>query len=454
MLAILKKNFAGLFAVGLAVGMSATLVVPAAQAADMDYERLSGPTGVETSLEVAKHTWGTNWPVVYVASNRNPVDALPAATIGDGPIVLTDGKNLYLGGVKPGHIVILGGKGAVPDTIEQQARKISGAENVERLAGVDRNGTARMIAERWLTVNGPTNRMYLSHNAGSGSPDAVAGSVLRDGPILTYTNADSIEDVKAFVTMRMPLDQPGGAKLVALGGPGAVPDAVLKTVANGADTSRFAGANRYLTAYEIAKYAAADPARNVAYVASGTGLKDAMVAGASRDGFILLTPANGAGTFQQAQELGATKMVFIGGEGVLPPTTLAQAAGIVPIENATTNTSITGTVRILNTEELLQLETRTVDSLTLEAVGNNTYAVLVLDSAETFQIPYAAGEMTDSREASLIGLGDSTAPGTLDQWLPLENQRVTVIFPPKTMFWPTDVSLPLAGPHSFNAYPS
>ncbi|MDY6077190.1 cell wall-binding repeat-containing protein [Mobiluncus sp.] len=165
----------------LTLAMMTLVAVSESQAEGLNYERLAGPSGVETSLVVAKHTWGTNWPVVYVAANRNPVDALPAATIGDGPVVLTDGKQLNLGGVKPGHIVILGG-------------------------------------------------------------------------------------------------------------PGAVPDAVLQTVANGAATQRFAGANRYLTAFEIAKFAATDPARTVTYVASGTALKDAMVAGASKDGFILLTP--------------------------------------------------------------------------------------------------------------------------------------------------------------------
>ncbi|WP_249288207.1 cell wall-binding repeat-containing protein, partial [Mobiluncus curtisii] len=147
-------------------GLAGVSVAPA-QAADLPFERLAGPSGVETSLAVAKHTWGTDWKVVYVASNRNPVDALPAATIGDGPVVLTDGKGLNLGGVKPGKIIILGGVGAVPQAIEDQA-KASGAE-VVRLAGADRNATAVSIAKQWVKVNGTPKNVYVTKNTGSGS---------------------------------------------------------------------------------------------------------------------------------------------------------------------------------------------------------------------------------------------------------------------------------------------
>ncbi|NMW44564.1 cell wall-binding repeat-containing protein, partial [Mobiluncus curtisii] len=73
-----KKCLVGLVAAGSMLGLAGVSVAPA-QAADLPFERLAGPSGVETSLAVAKHTWGTDWKVVYVASNRNPVDALPAA---------------------------------------------------------------------------------------------------------------------------------------------------------------------------------------------------------------------------------------------------------------------------------------------------------------------------------------------------------------------------------------
>ncbi|WP_307741431.1 cell wall-binding repeat-containing protein [uncultured Mobiluncus sp.] len=452
--------------VALTLAMMTLVAVSESQAEGLNYERLAGPSGVETSLAVAKHTWGTNWPVVYVAANRNPVDALPAATIGDGPVVLTDGKQLNLGGVKPGHIVILGGPGAVPESIAQQARQTCGAENVERLAGSDRNATARAIADRWFSVNGPTNRMYLTKNAGSGSPDAVAGSVLRDAPIITYTNEASISAAQQFVAMRMPADQPAGAELVALGGSGAVPDAVLQTVANGAATQRFAGANRYLTAFEIAKFAATDPARKVAYVASGTALKDAMVAGASKDGFILLTPPGGAGTFQQIVSMGANNIVFIGGEGVLPQSTVAMAAGIGLGADGPGNPhyitnnvgfQLEGLIRILSAEELIQMENlKNVPELS-EVFAGTEYAVLILDEPAVFDISYASdtgpGAPTVPRETDIVLLADTSDPkAVMESWRGYDGVRASVTFKPYSLFWPGDVSLPTTGAHSTGAY--
>ncbi|WP_367178273.1 cell wall-binding repeat-containing protein [uncultured Mobiluncus sp.] len=304
------------------LGLAGVSVVPAV-AGELAHERLAGPSGVETSLAVAKHTWGSAWPVVYVASNRNPVDALPAATIGDGPVVLTDGKSLNLGGVKPGKIVLLGGVGAVPQAIEDQA-KASGVE-VVRLAGADRNATAGAIAKQWVKVNGTPKNVYVTKNVGSGSPDAVAASVLRDGPILTFTNDASAAALPGVVSeLKAP-------KVTALGGTAVVPDSVLNMAAGGKATARLAGANRYETAFTIAKYAKAQKSGSVVYLASGTALKDAMVAGAAKDGVILLSPANGEGVKAKADALGASKLMIIGGTGVMPDVTVqAATTGVIP----------------------------------------------------------------------------------------------------------------------------
>lgn len=317
-----KRWLVGLVAAGSMFGLAGVSVVPAV-AGELAHERLAGPSGVETSLAVAKHTWGTTWPVVYVASNRNPVDALPAATIGDGPVVLTDGKSLNLGGVKPGKIVLLGGVGAVPQAIEDQA-KASGVE-VVRLAGADRNATAVAIAKQWVKVNGTPKNVYITKNVGSGSPDAVAASVLRDGPILTFTS-----DASAAVLPGVVSELKAG-KVTALGGGAVAPDSILNTAAGGKQVARLAGANRYETAFTIAKYAKAQKSGSVVYLASGTALKDAMVAGAAKDGVILLSPANGEGVKAKADALGASKLMIIGGTGVMPDATVqAATTGVVP----------------------------------------------------------------------------------------------------------------------------
>ncbi|QQT13344.1 cell wall-binding repeat-containing protein [Mobiluncus curtisii] len=317
-----KRCLVGLVAAGSMFGLAGVSSVPAV-AGELAHERLAGSSGVETSLAVAKHTWGADWKVVYVASNRNPVDALPAATIGDGPVVLTDGKGLNLGGVKPGKIVLLGGVGAVPQAIEDQA-KATGAE-VVRLAGADRNATAVAIAKRWVKVNGTPKNVYVTKNTGSGSPDAVAASVLRDGPILTFTSDASAAALPGVVSeLKAP-------KVTALGGGAVVPDTILNTAAGGKATARLAGVNRYETAFTIAKYGKAQKSGSVVYLASGTALKDAMVAGAAKDGVILLSPANGEGVKAKADALGASKLMIIGGTGVMPDATVqAAVTGIIP----------------------------------------------------------------------------------------------------------------------------
>lgn len=211
----------------------------------------------------------------------------------------------------------------MPQAIEDQA-KASGAE-VVRLAGADRNATAVAIAKQWVKVNGTPKNVYITKNVGSGSPDAVAASVLRDGPILTFTSEASAAALPGVVS------ELKAGKVTALGGTAVVPDSVLNTAAGGKQVARLAGANRYETAFTIAKYAKAQKSGSVVYLASGTALKDAMVAGAAKDGVILLSPANGMDVKTKADALGASKLIIIGGTGVMPDTTVqAAATGIIP----------------------------------------------------------------------------------------------------------------------------
>lgn len=280
-------------------------------------ERLAGPSGVETSVNVAKHAWGDKWPVVYVASNHNPVDALAAGTLGDGPVVLTDGVSLNLGGVKPEQIVILGGSKAVPANIEAQAASLVGATNVTRLQGGDRNATAEAVANRWQTINGLPKVVYVTRNAGMGSPDAVAGSVLRDGPILTFTNDASIAAAGKKIKEFAP------EKVIVLGGEAVATPPVVAQLVGKTSWQRWSGSDRYQTAAIVAKNALAQKAGRVAYIAAGTALKDAMVAGAVNDGVILLTPNTGAGVRQQRESLKLESVIGVGGIRVLPEAVLA-----------------------------------------------------------------------------------------------------------------------------------
>lgn len=444
-----KTALASVAALGM-IGLGGLMVGSQAYAEGIPYERLAGSTGVETSLAVARYTWGTEWPVVYVASNRNPVDALPAAAIGDGPVVLTDGINLNLGGANVGKIVILGGTGAVPADIEVQAQSLATA-GVERLAGADRNMTARAIADRWMQVNGMAKKAYITRNADTGSPDAVAASALRDGPILTFTTDGSMTELMIYLGRMVP----GLQEVVALGGEAAVPTGVLNVAVDGPEKSRLAGPNRYATAFEIAK--TSGKGRTV-YVAAGTALKDAMVAGAAQDGPILLTPPSGEGTFDQILTLGATKIVFVGGEGVLPDSTVAMAAGIRSgsDDGAAADgkgLEFTGTVRYMSLTELADFQNLSLEKA--QKMGNPSfdYVILVLDKPTAISASYASdgtGISPETRTASIIGLAVGAKEDILE-WKGSDGKHVTVEVAPKALFWPSDVRLPIDAVHADDA---
>lgn len=362
----------------------AGLNVPAVAAEPIPVQRLAGSSGVETSLAVAKHTWGDKWDVVYVASNRNPVDALPAATIGDGPVVLTDGNTLNLGGVKPRQIVILGGTGAVPTGIENQAKTL-GTE-VTRLAGKDRNQTAFEIAKRWVKIKGTPKTVGVTRNTGTGSPDAVAASILRNMPILTFTDTASAGNLKAMAA------ELGADRVLGLGGTAVVPDATLNNTAG--NHSRLAGADRYETAYNIAKHAIREENRGgqTVYLTSGTALKDAMVAGANRDGVILLTsPGTIEKTKGYLKELGTKQLIAVGGQKVLPNDVIDAIRGITVQPKPQQKP---GGVYTPGTGE----DTTTISGWTLEAL----YADAVKHNVPAHLIPWYGREPWRAEDAPLV----------------------------------------------------
>lgn len=306
-----KRWLTGLVATASLVGMAGLTAVPAS-AEDMPWSRVSGPTAIQTSGEVARSAYPSGANVVYVASSLNPVDALPAASIGDGPVVLTDGKTIDLGQKVPQTAIIVGGTGAVPASVETLLRS-KGVQNVQRLWGQTRNQTALEIAKRWVQVNGAPKMVYVTRNAGTGSPDAVAASISRQGPILTFWDAASMDAVKSTIKSL------GVAKATILGGTGVVSAEEQSAVeSTGVQVDRLAGANRYETSFRIAQSIRAAQGGTKVYLAAGTALKDAMVAGAFSNGVIILVPPNADGVSVQIKQLGGTTVVVIGGKGVMP----------------------------------------------------------------------------------------------------------------------------------------
>lgn len=145
----------------------------------------------------------------------------------------------------------------------------------KRLAGTDRYSTAAaIVADSFPT--GPVPVVYIA--TGESYADALAGGPAADvqgGPVLPVAKTGIPVPILAE------LDRLDPARIVVLGGPGAVSDAIaaqLLTYTTGT-VSRLAGTNRYDTAARVARAAFTSPVPQV-LIATGTGFPDALAGGA------------------------------------------------------------------------------------------------------------------------------------------------------------------------------
>lgn len=194
---------------------------------------------------------------------------------------------------------------------------------VSRLAGADRIGTAVEISQQAypqpFTSGGSVYLARMDVFA-----DAVAAGTLTDGPVLLVPSCGVAPQVVKDEVARL-----APARVVALGGAGAVCDEVLADAAASRPTARLAGADRYLTSLAIAKERVRQGPVSEVYVASGMDSPDAVVGGQLTRGPILLT-----GTVDRSADynafidsVGPTKVIALGGPGVVTETQLALLHG-------------------------------------------------------------------------------------------------------------------------------
>jgi hypothetical protein len=197
------------------------------------------------------------------------------------------------------------------------------APTVSRLAGTDRIGTAVAISQHvFPTPFGSGGSVYLARM--DVFADAMAAGTLTDGPVLLVPSCAGVPQVvKDEVTRLSP------ARVVALGGTGAVCDQVLTEAAAGRQTARLAGVDRYLTSLEIARERAKQGPVTEVYVASGLDSPDAVVGGQLTRGPILLT-----GTVDRSadykvflDEVKPLRVVGLGGPGAVDDGVLFSIGG-------------------------------------------------------------------------------------------------------------------------------
>lgn len=147
----------------------------------------------------------------------------------------------------------------------------------ERLAGVDRYGTARELA---LETFASAGRAFIA--SGEQFPDALAATGFagsRVGPILL------VEKDEIPPTTRLTLAELGVQEIVILGGTAVVSEAVEQELAEEYTVGRIAGQDRYDTAAEIADVMAAEQSigayegQRAAFLAHGGDFPDALATG-------------------------------------------------------------------------------------------------------------------------------------------------------------------------------
>lgn len=313
--------------------------------------RLAGSTRIETAAAISARAYSGGSQRAYIARSDGPIDSLAGGSLTDGPVLLVPPSGAVPQAVRAElnrlgatEVVALGGRGAIPDSVLQDAAQ---GRQTSRVFGPDRYSTAIAIAN--VSFPNGARRVYIADGVGadrSGSPDAVVGGILTDGPVLLIDpNNPASWDLVASAVEKLDPRQ-----VVALGGSSVVPDQALKRISASRATGRLAGATRYDTAVAIASYAfptdagtdqkgnpRPTPDNRVVYLANATNFVDALVAGALRDGPVLLVPGRtdhlNDDTHNYLAHYHPTTLLPLGGEGAVSSETVEAAAHSVRAGN-------------------------------------------------------------------------------------------------------------------------
>lgn len=293
-------------------------VGPSTPASKAKVVRISGQDRVGTAIAVSKHEF-SKANVVYLVNQLTPVDAMVAGTLPNGPILYTSKTKLpaatlaeinRLGAKK---VVVIGGNGVISDSLVSQLK--SRGFTTSRLGGTDRIATAIAIS-KYLYPNGKPKSVYVAGAFGpekQGSPDAVAGANLTDGPILlTYENRALDSRTRAEMARL-------NSKVYELGGQGL-----------GTGGTKISGSDRYKTSEQIAKRAYGNVPSTV-YLVRGDNPVDAVAAGTLTKGPRLLVHPK-LTAFAQCSYLKAARpktIYVVGGVGAVSDNTANYAAACV-----------------------------------------------------------------------------------------------------------------------------
>ncbi|AXH97184.1 cell wall-binding repeat-containing protein [Ornithinimicrobium avium] len=293
--------------------------------------RIEGSDRYATSAAVAAQ-YRPGQDVVYLASGHGFADALSGGALAarDGaPVLLVRTDAIpapvaaQLTRLSPTRIVVLGGATAVGDAVLEAARAYTDGseESVVRLAGADRYATSAAV-----TGSYPAGVGTVWVASGRSFPDGLSGGAAagRQGSPLLLTSP-----VELLPQTQEALDRLAPADIVVLGGPAAVPEAVvdqLRAHTTGTVT-RLAGSDRHETSALVADTFPRAPER--VFLATGAAFPDALSGSAlagKEAAPVLLTRASRlpADVGSALDRLDAGSGVVLGGYTAVQSTVLDQ----------------------------------------------------------------------------------------------------------------------------------
>lgn len=289
---------------------------------------LGGQTRVETSIAIARHVFPSAPGTIYVARGDKYADALSGGSLTDGPIVLLMGNRSALNSLRDyvrssgaKRVIALGGTGVISN---RDLAFIANGKPTGRLGGANRMDTSAQIAlHAWSMNKDKFKTVYLSEQ--SLGIDALAAGSLTDGPVMLVRSSGPLS-----ASVRNAIGKINPQRVVALGGPVVVSDAVLREAAQGRPTDRYWGQDRYATAINISAHAFPSGSAEHVYFAPGQAPIDAIAGGIIKDGQILLLPNPLVGVPDnvgaEVSRLGAKYATALGGALVMPLNTTVFSA--------------------------------------------------------------------------------------------------------------------------------
>lgn len=302
--------------------------------------RLGGANRYETATVIANYVKSegvSNARAVFVASGADFPDALALGALAahtDWPIVLTAQGSLdanaksLISSLKPTHIFIAGGTGAISQNVENQIKALAGGSpSVKRFAGSDRYETAQQIAA-CFEQGSPA---FVT--TGMDFPDAVvagAPAAKYDGAIILTPGFSLDAKAKSALATLKP------SSIYMVGGTWSTTDLNAATSASGtgATAKVVSGADRYLTSAAVANEFFGTSSKPIAF-AVASDFPDALAGISVADltsAPIVLTQATCRPRTIDSVASAASTRIMLGGAGVISSAAATTTCASAPVK--------------------------------------------------------------------------------------------------------------------------